>query len=84
MLSHEFLGESSMQGDRKPAIARDSVGRIWHVVVFALIAIYVGSTVKRARNYVSLLGIIILIGLGTIGNARFCCVHSVDLALDVD
>ncbi len=50
---------------------KDLINRIWDLCVFITIALYLGLTVKRARNYVSLLGIIILILLGTIGIAMF-------------
>ena len=41
--------------------------RIWHFIVFISIALFVGLTIKRARNYISLIGIVTLILLGTIG-----------------
>ncbi|CAF5081566.1 unnamed protein product, partial [Rotaria magnacalcarata] len=40
---------------------------VGHLLVFLAIALYVGLTVNRARNYVSLIGIFTLILLGTIG-----------------
>lgn len=45
-----------------------ALNRLRHFIVLVIIALYVGFTVHRPRNYVSLLGIIILISLGTIGN----------------
>lgn len=44
--------------------------RVWHFAVFIAIALYVGMTIKRPRNYVSLLGILILILLGIIGKSH--------------
>ena len=41
--------------------------RIGHILVFVAIALYIGLTVRRGRNYISLIGIIILILLGTLG-----------------
>ncbi|CAF4691464.1 unnamed protein product, partial [Rotaria sp. Silwood1] len=41
---------------------------IWHCLVFIAIALYVGLTVERTRNYISLIGIVTLILLGTIGS----------------
>ncbi|CAF0789122.1 unnamed protein product [Adineta ricciae] len=41
---------------------------VWHLFVVTAVVFYVGSTVTRARNYVSLLGIVILVLLGTIGS----------------
>jgi hypothetical protein len=41
------------------------------LLVFIAIALYVVLTVKRARNYISLIGIIILILLGTLGMLVF-------------
>ncbi|CAM4803351.1 unnamed protein product [Rotaria magnacalcarata] len=41
---------------------------VGHLLVFLAIALYVGLTVNRARNYVSLIGIFTLILLGTIGS----------------
>ncbi|UJR10076.1 hypothetical protein I4U23_014298 [Adineta vaga] len=41
---------------------------IWHLSVATAIALYVGFTVTRPRNYVSLIGIVILILLGTLGS----------------
>lgn len=43
------------------------IKRLWHLFVFLIIALYLGLTVERKRNYVSLIGIIVLILLGTIG-----------------
>jgi hypothetical protein len=43
------------------------MNRIGHILVIFAIALYVGLTVKRGRNYVSLIGIIVLIILGTLG-----------------
>ena len=48
---------------------------IWHLVVLLAIAIYVGLTVKRARNYISLIGIIVLILLGMISMCDFLCLQ---------
>ncbi|CAF3753912.1 unnamed protein product [Adineta steineri] len=41
---------------------------ILHFLVFITIAFYVGSTVTRPQNYISLIGIVVLILLGTIGS----------------
>ncbi|CAF4792237.1 unnamed protein product, partial [Rotaria socialis] len=41
---------------------------VGHLLVFFAIALYVGLTVNRARNYVSLIGIFTLVLLGTIGS----------------
>ncbi|CAF4569377.1 unnamed protein product, partial [Rotaria sp. Silwood2] len=41
---------------------------IWHFLVFISIVLYVGLTVERTQNYISLIGIITLILLGTIGS----------------
>ena len=38
-----------------------------HFLVFIGVALYVGLTLKQARNLVSLAGVIILIALGTLG-----------------
>ena len=43
--------------------------RIWHILVFVAIAAYIGATVRRATNYVSLIGVVVLILLGTIGRS---------------
>ena len=43
--------------------------RIWHILVFVAIAAYIGATVRRATNYVSLVGVVVLILLGTIGRS---------------
>ncbi|CAF2950407.1 unnamed protein product [Rotaria sp. Silwood2] len=42
--------------------------KIWHFLVFISIVLYVGLTVERTQNYISLIGIITLILLGTIGS----------------
>ncbi|CAF0861807.1 unnamed protein product [Adineta steineri] len=50
---------------------QDSLHRfswILHFLVFISIAFYVGSTVTRPQNYISLIGIVVLILLGTIGS----------------
>ncbi|CAF1338751.1 unnamed protein product [Adineta steineri] len=50
---------------------QDSLHRfswILHLLVFITIAFYVGSTVTRPQNYISLIGIVVLILLGTIGS----------------
>ncbi|CAF1461296.1 unnamed protein product [Adineta steineri] len=50
---------------------QDSLHRfswILHFLVFITIAFYVGSTVTRPQNYISLIGIVVLILLGTIGS----------------
>ncbi|CAF3986472.1 unnamed protein product [Adineta steineri] len=44
---------------------------ILHFLVFITIAFYVGSTVTRPQNYISLIGIVVLILLGTIVNYSF-------------
>jgi len=44
------------------------MNRIGHILVFLAVALYVGLTVSRARNLVSLIGIFTLIILGTLGN----------------
>lgn len=44
-----------------------SMCRTGHILVFFAIALYVGLTTKRGRNYVSLIGILTLILLGTLG-----------------
>ncbi|CAF3604560.1 unnamed protein product [Rotaria socialis] len=41
---------------------------VGHLLVFFAVALYVGLTVNRARNYVSLIGIFTLVLLGTIGS----------------
>lgn len=48
-----------------------SVSRIGHILVFLAIALYVGLTVKRGQNYVSLVGIFTLVSLGTLGRNIF-------------
>ncbi|CAF2723753.1 unnamed protein product [Rotaria sp. Silwood2] len=47
---------------------RHRLSWIWHFLVFIAIALYVGLTVERNRNYISLIGIVILILIGTIGS----------------
>lgn len=51
------------------SLMRESVTRVWHILVFVAIALYVGLTVKRGRNFVSLIGIFVLILLGTLGRS---------------
>ncbi|CAF1377864.1 unnamed protein product [Adineta steineri] len=41
---------------------------ILYFLVFVIIAFYVGLTVTRPQNYISLIGIVVLILLGTIGS----------------
>ena len=41
--------------------------RIFHILVFAAIVIYISLTVKRTRSLFSLVGISVLIILGTLG-----------------
>jgi hypothetical protein len=43
------------------------MNRIGHILVIIAVALYVGLTVRRGRNYISLIGIFILIILGTLG-----------------
>ena len=53
----------------RAVIGRFHRARIWHILVFVAIAVYIGATVRRARNYVSLIGAVVLILLGTIGRS---------------
>ena len=43
------------------------VNRIGHILVFLAVALYIGLTAKRGRNYLSLIGVFTLILLGTLG-----------------
>jgi len=44
------------------------LNRIGHILVFIAIAIYIGVTTRRAANLISLIGIFMLIILGTLGS----------------
>jgi hypothetical protein len=43
------------------------MNRVGHILVIIAVALYIGLTVRSGRNYVSLIGIFILIILGALG-----------------
>ncbi|CAF1417320.1 unnamed protein product [Adineta ricciae] len=56
---------------------------IGHILVFLAVALYIGLTVRRASNYVSLIGVFTLIILGTLGSKYPHRVAAIVIRLEV-